>query len=32
VLEGAQRELRWHHTKAELEFGWAKEPDAVEVA
>jgi hypothetical protein len=32
VLESTQRDLRWHRTKAELEFGWAEEPEAVELA
>lgn len=32
VLEDTQRDLRWHHTEAELEFGWSKEPDAAEIA
>lgn len=32
VLESSQRDLRWHHTNAELEFGWGDEPDAVERA
>ena len=30
VLEDTQRELRWYHTKAEIEFGFSKEPDADE--
>jgi hypothetical protein len=32
VLEGAQRDLRRHHTEAEIEFGWAEEPTAAELA
>ena len=32
VLEDTHRELRWYHTKAEIEFGFSKEPDADERA
>ncbi|MGH8302174.1 MAG: hypothetical protein ACRET5_11990 [Steroidobacteraceae bacterium] len=32
VLESTQRDLRWHHTRPEIEFGWTKEPDADERA
>ena len=32
VIEGTQRDLRWHHTKAEIEFGFSERPDADERA
>jgi hypothetical protein len=32
VLEDTQRDLRWYHTKAEIEFGFSTEPDADERA
>jgi hypothetical protein len=32
VLEGTGRDLRRHHTDAELAWGWSEEPDATERA
>jgi hypothetical protein len=32
VLEDTQRDLRRHHTEAEIEFGWSEEPTAAELA
>jgi hypothetical protein len=32
VLEDTQRDLRRHHTEAEIDFGWAEEPTGAELA